>query len=53
MPSYTFIITLYDSGLSYPDRETALKAAETQAEGIADSAEYNIKDVQVEEEVYE
>jgi hypothetical protein len=51
MKTYKFIVTLYDSGLPYPSREEAVKAADEWAAGLADQENCQIADVQVDEEV--
>lgn len=50
MKNYTFIITLYDSGLPYPNREEAQKDADEWAQEIADSENCVVANVQVDEE---
>lgn len=50
MKTYKFIITLYDTGLPYPDRASAEKDADEWAQGIADTENCLVADVQVDEE---
>lgn len=47
MPNYKFIITLYDSGLPYPDKESAKEAADEWAADIADTEDCQVANVQV------
>lgn len=50
MKTYKFIITLYDSGLPYPNKVEAQKDADIWAKEIADTENCQVADVQVDEE---
>lgn len=50
MKLYTFYITLTDTGLPYPDYESALKDADDWATGIADTENCMVSRVIVLEE---
>jgi hypothetical protein len=47
MPLYKFIVTLYDGGLPYPDRESAEKDAWEWANEMSQSENCQIAHVQV------
>jgi len=51
METYTFIVTLVDSGLPYPDKESAQKDADEWAQGLGDQEMCQVAEVKVQREV--
>lgn len=47
MESYTFIVTLMDSGLPYPNKESAQKDADEWAKGLGDQENCMVAEVKV------
>lgn len=50
MPSYTMTVILMDSGLPYPDKESAEKDAKEWGEGLAISENCMLAEVKVTED---
>jgi hypothetical protein len=51
MDNYTFIVTLVDSGLPYPDKESAQKDANEWAQSLGNQELCEVAEVKVQREV--